>query len=215
MRHCEDHALTCSVTVLAGADYGEIRYRAGEIAEVRYNGAVDEDAVVALVKLAAGRFRVALPPLKLDIAGWPTVAREPTVPFRIQHLRATPAAGEGGRGAAAAAPPAGAAAAEPARLAVRPVTARAAPPPLPAAVLAGAPALRRSPAGTQRVPTLQEPVSSAAPAASKGSLAWPGRLAARLLRLTPVQARLLAFVSALVAGLALAGAVAIVQAMLG
>ncbi len=86
MRHCESHALTCSLIVVDGFDRGEIHYRAGDLDFVSLNGVRDEDAILTIVGWKAARFKVALPPLDLDIAGWPQVGPEPTQPFRISKM---------------------------------------------------------------------------------------------------------------------------------
>jgi hypothetical protein len=88
MRHCEDQALSCTITVVSEFDRGEIRYRAGDIVEVTMNGERDEDAIVDIVRFQQGRFRVSAAPLALDIDGWPSVSADPTEPFRIEHLAA-------------------------------------------------------------------------------------------------------------------------------
>jgi hypothetical protein len=88
MRHCEDNALTCTITVISGFDRACIEYRAGEIARVELNGYSDDDALPQIVHWPEARFRVAAPPLDLDVEGWPMVRRAPTEPARI--ARGTP-----------------------------------------------------------------------------------------------------------------------------
>jgi hypothetical protein len=83
MRHCEDNALTCTITVISGFDRACIEYRAGEIARVELNGVLDDDALPQIVRWPEARFRVAAPPLDLDVEGWPMVRRAPTEPARI------------------------------------------------------------------------------------------------------------------------------------
>ncbi len=83
MRHCEDHALTCMITVISGFDRAVIEYRAGDIARVELNGFFDDDALPQIVKWPDARFRIASPPLDLEIDGWPVPRRAPTVPERI------------------------------------------------------------------------------------------------------------------------------------
>lgn len=98
MRHCEKHALSCTIIVASGFDRGEVVYRAGEIVDVTLNGRHDLDAIVEVLALPQARFRVEAPPLDLDIDGWPAVSREPTAPFRIEHVAVPPrqiAAGTG------------------------------------------------------------------------------------------------------------------------
>jgi hypothetical protein len=84
MRHCEDHALTCTITVISGFDRACIEYRAGEIARVELNGFFDDDALPQILRWPEARFRIAAPPLDLDIDGWPIPRRAPTVPERIR-----------------------------------------------------------------------------------------------------------------------------------
>lgn len=83
MNLCETNALSCSIIVINDFDRGELVYRAGELAEVTFNGHPNDDAIVELVRLTDARFRVEAPPLDLNIEGWPSVRRAPTVPFRI------------------------------------------------------------------------------------------------------------------------------------
>lgn len=83
MRHCEYYALTCSVTVVAGFDRAELRYRAGELERVELNGCVDDDALMVALAWPDARFRLAAPPLDLEIEGWPAVRRAPTEPFAL------------------------------------------------------------------------------------------------------------------------------------
>jgi hypothetical protein len=83
MRHIEENALSCSVTVIAGFDRGELIYNAGEIAEVHLNGQRDDDAIVTIVGWKNAKFRVAAPALDPIIAGRPKVEREPTAPFQL------------------------------------------------------------------------------------------------------------------------------------
>jgi len=109
MRHCEDNALTCTITVIGGFDRATIEYRAGDIARVELNGYFDDDALPAVLGWPDARFRVAAPPLDLDVEGWPITRRAPTVPQLIHH--SIPSA------------VASAAAASPARTNARPATA--------------------------------------------------------------------------------------------
>jgi hypothetical protein len=106
MRHCEDQALSCTITIISDFERGEIVYKCGDIERVVYNGVDNDDAIVDIVRFERGRFRVAAPPLALDIGGWPSVTRDPTEPFRLDHLQHAP-------------PPR------------RPAPAKASPPPLP------------------------------------------------------------------------------------
>jgi hypothetical protein len=92
MNHCEKQALSCTITVISEFERGEIVYRAGEITDVILNGTRDEDAIVDITRFQTGRFRVAAPPLAMDIGGWPSVTREPTEPFKIEHLSKAPPA---------------------------------------------------------------------------------------------------------------------------
>lgn len=84
LRHCEDQALSCTITVVAAFDRAEIVYRGGEIAEVKLNGERDDDAIVSVLNWTEGRFRISAPPLALDIDGWPKT-KDPTAPFHIAH----------------------------------------------------------------------------------------------------------------------------------
>ena len=86
MRLCEDQALSCTITTIREFDRAEITYRAGDIATVRFNGKLDEDSLVRVVKWRTGKFRVSVPPLALNIDGWPTTSRNPTVPFNIADV---------------------------------------------------------------------------------------------------------------------------------
>lgn len=127
MRHCEYHALTCCITVVAGFDRAELRYRAGELDRVELNGFIDDDALLAVLAWPDARFRLAAPPLDLDIEGWPTVRRAPTQPFVLgrRFARGTsPHPAVRAPAATPAAPPA-----EPAAPVARVAWARAAPRP--------------------------------------------------------------------------------------
>ncbi len=86
MRHCEDQALSCTITMVRDFDRAEIGYRAGEIDLVTLNGQRDDDAIVDVVGWKSGAFRVSAPPLPVDIAGWPSASADPTAPFRIEHV---------------------------------------------------------------------------------------------------------------------------------
>jgi hypothetical protein len=96
MRLCEDQALSCTITIVNDFDRAEVVYRAGEIVGVFLNGKPDEDAIVDIARYENGRFRITSPPLPHDIAGWPSVSREPTAPFTIDHLSARPRAQSAG-----------------------------------------------------------------------------------------------------------------------
>lgn len=109
MRHCEDQALSCTITIVSDFERAEIVYKCGDIERVIYNGVDNDDAIVEIVRFERGRFRVAAPPLALDIGGWPSVTRDPTEPFRLDHLQHAP----------------------PSRKAPPPVPNKASPPPLP------------------------------------------------------------------------------------
>lgn len=84
MQHCEFHALTCTITVIAGFDRACIEYRAGEIARVELNGFFDDDALPQILDWPDARFRVAAPPLDLDVEGWPVTRRAATAPAFIE-----------------------------------------------------------------------------------------------------------------------------------
>lgn len=83
MRHCEHHALTCTITVVSKFDRAQIEYHAGDLRRVELNGFYDDDAIVQVLDWDDARFRVSAPPLDLDIEGWPKVRRDPTLPFKI------------------------------------------------------------------------------------------------------------------------------------
>lgn len=83
MRHCEHHALTCTITVVSRFDRAVIEYHAGDLRRVELNGFYDDDAIVQVLDWPDARFRVSAPPLDLDIEGWPKVRRDPTKPFQI------------------------------------------------------------------------------------------------------------------------------------
>ncbi|MBZ0234105.1 MAG: DUF4388 domain-containing protein [Deltaproteobacteria bacterium] len=83
MRHCEHHALTCTITVVSRFDRAVIEYHAGDLRRVELNGFYDDDAIVQVLDWPDARFRVSAPPLDLDIEGWPKVRRDPTQPFQI------------------------------------------------------------------------------------------------------------------------------------
>lgn len=83
MRHCEHHALTCTITVVSKFDRAQIEYHAGDLRRVELNGFYDDDAIVQVLDWTDARFRVSAPPLDLDIEGWPKVRRDPTLPFKI------------------------------------------------------------------------------------------------------------------------------------
>jgi hypothetical protein len=83
MRHCEDHALSCTLIVVAGYDRGEIVYKAGDLAGGTVNAQKSDDAVEQIVGWKNARFRVQLPPLDPGIDGWPAVTADPTAPFHV------------------------------------------------------------------------------------------------------------------------------------
>lgn len=90
MRHCEDQALSCTITIVSDFERAEINYRAGDITGVLLNGKPDEDAVVDVVKWGQGQFRITVPPLALDIDGWPSADKDPTMPFTIADMAKLP-----------------------------------------------------------------------------------------------------------------------------
>jgi hypothetical protein len=92
MRHCEQNALTCTITVVTGFDRAEILYRAGELAEITMNGKRDDDSIVQILTWKDARFRCSAPPLPLDIRGWPKIGREATQPFKLEKAFAPPPA---------------------------------------------------------------------------------------------------------------------------
>ncbi len=176
MRHCEDQALSCTITIVAEFDRAEIKYRVGEIVEVTWNGRSDLDAIVDLVKLTEGRFRVQAPPLPSDIDGWPSARKDPTMPFRLEHAKAK--AGNGKPAAAPAAAPTPVAEPAPAPAAVAapaPETATAtetaAPAPVPSAPTPSAPT--PSPFAPARARPVSEP-----PVRRQPSRSWDTALVA-------------------------------------
>ena len=82
MRHCEDHALSCTIRVERGRDRGEIRYRAGDLVQARTGALDDADALVAMKAWTDARIEVSAPPLNLDIEGWPQL-RPRSEPFAL------------------------------------------------------------------------------------------------------------------------------------
>jgi len=86
MRHCEQNALTCTITVVDGFDRAELVYQAGEILCVTFNGVPDEERIVDIVRFDNAKFRVSAPPLDLN-HGTPVMRRAPTEPFTVAHLR--------------------------------------------------------------------------------------------------------------------------------
>ena len=88
MRHCEDHALSCTIRVTHAGRHGSIEFRAGEIRAARTGSDRDVDAVVAMKDWRTARIEVVASPLDLDIDGWPSVGRAPTAPFTLRdHAR--------------------------------------------------------------------------------------------------------------------------------
>lgn len=81
MQHCEQNALTCNIGVTKNHKRGEIRYRAGEIGVVSLNGEVDDEHIGEILAWRGASFKVTSPPLDAGIQGWPSVSREPTIPF--------------------------------------------------------------------------------------------------------------------------------------
>jgi hypothetical protein len=86
MRHCEAHALTCTITVVSEFDRGVITYRTGEIVDVELNGEHDDDRIGDILSFASGRFRLMALPLQLDLEGARAVTRVPTEPLRIASM---------------------------------------------------------------------------------------------------------------------------------
>jgi hypothetical protein len=81
MQHCEHNALTCVITVIAGFDRAQIKYRLGEVVGIEKNGVADDDAIVEILKWTDARFRIEAPPLELDIEASPRAKADPTRPF--------------------------------------------------------------------------------------------------------------------------------------
>ena len=69
MRHVEENALSCTVIVEAAGTKGEIKYKMGEITEVRKNGTKDEDAIAELVGLANGVVSVRAAGVEFSVPG--------------------------------------------------------------------------------------------------------------------------------------------------
>lgn len=176
MRLCEDQALACTITIVNDFDRAEVVYRAGEIVGVFLNGKPDEDAIVDIAKYQSGRFRITSPPLPHDIAGWPSVSREPTAPFTIDHLTARPRAQSAGGSspglpgvevtpepqATVVATPA--AKSKPQRIArgtgqQDPIKAKAAPPPIPARAEGGADSAKAKKPATQKAVAIRRPTT--------------------------------------------------------
>ncbi len=86
MRYCEDHALTCTITVVNDFDRAEIEYDVGDISRVSYNGVDDDEHIVDILRFDDARFRVSARPLNLQ-EGAPMLRRRPTEPFTIAHTR--------------------------------------------------------------------------------------------------------------------------------
>jgi hypothetical protein len=91
LRHCEHHALSCTIVLVSGDRRGEIEYRAGEIARATCAGKVDIDAIVEMKGWPDARIEVVALPLDLGIEGWPRLGRAPTAPFTLgrEHPRPT------------------------------------------------------------------------------------------------------------------------------
>ena len=92
MRHCEEHALTCTITMIHGPDLGEIEYRLGDLYEVRRNGAPCEDAIVDMMSWRSGRFRMSAQPFGA-VAGDAVLTAAPTHAFRAAETRSRVARG--------------------------------------------------------------------------------------------------------------------------
>jgi hypothetical protein len=101
LRHCEHHALSCTIVMVSAGRRGEIEYRAGEIARAACAGLADIDAIVEMKGWADARIEVVALPLDLGIEGWPRLGRAPTAPFTLgrEHPRPTTARIARGTGA--------------------------------------------------------------------------------------------------------------------
>jgi hypothetical protein len=86
MRHVEAHALTVTITVIAGWDRGVIVYRDGDIATVEVNGEVNADRIGELVGLVSGKFRVAAGVLEIPVPARRAPRRAKTEPFHVGHV---------------------------------------------------------------------------------------------------------------------------------
>ncbi len=98
MQHCEQNALSCTVTVKRGSDEAQIHYQLGEVGNVFFNGKRDDDSIVEVMDMKDASFRVSAPPLDLAEGTWPGIARTaappPAVkaaPAPVRTAAATPA----------------------------------------------------------------------------------------------------------------------------
>jgi hypothetical protein len=91
LRHCEHHALSCTIVLASAGRRGEIEYRAGEIVRAACAGLADIDAIVEMKGWTDARIEVVAAPLDLGIEGWPRLNRAPTAPFTLgrEHPRPT------------------------------------------------------------------------------------------------------------------------------
>ncbi len=80
MRHCEENALSCTITVIHDFDRGQIHYRGGELVDIDFNGEHDEGKILAMVRFPEARFRVKATPLALMVDGQPREPRSPAEP---------------------------------------------------------------------------------------------------------------------------------------
>jgi hypothetical protein len=86
MKHIEQHALTCVLTVQSQYDRGELRYRGGHLLEVLLNGVSEEEALAKVTRWPDAAYKVELDPLAPEISGWPKMRRAETQPFVLEHM---------------------------------------------------------------------------------------------------------------------------------
>jgi len=89
IRHCEVHALSCTITMVSRDDRAQLTYHAGELKHVELNGFYDDDAIVQVFDWTDARFRVSAPALDLDIQGWPRVRQRAPDAMRVRFPRGT------------------------------------------------------------------------------------------------------------------------------
>lgn len=89
MRHCEQRALTCIITVVSRLDRATLEYRGGVLRRLELNGFYDDEAIEQVLDWTDARFRVAAPALEIDLKGWPRARRPPTDPLPTDDEPAT------------------------------------------------------------------------------------------------------------------------------
>lgn len=83
MRHAEENALSCTVLVETAAEKGEIKYKMGEIVDVRRNGVKDEDWIAELVGLAGATLAVRAAGLEFSVPGATSVTAAAAAPAAV------------------------------------------------------------------------------------------------------------------------------------